>query len=600
MEIDCVSLDNHKTNTELTSSGNYDELQSWWTTVDQLETQMQELEVMKTRLQQDSAARQQPQLEWQLSITNGVLRLETPIRNVEELAQFSKASMRYLSPFTGFFTRQPIRFESQSISLTLGLTAAMQRHDMLKPRRRQLALLDYNDSSQHSTQISRSTIDHLVSIYLRHYNSIYGAVHQPTFLQHYHSMDDPMNSALTLGVCVDAIVRVHHQLNYSANKLCLLGKLFYNRCKDLLFDLYEDPRQKLKVVIVTSLLSQYLIIMHLNYIEANHLVTMALRVCPDLIRCHGGTTPVERVLFQRHYLHLEMLSRVLKMLHEEKVDFTKPTGIEVMEALDDEPEKTKVYMAMSNHIFRLLGSPYVSDMMRRINNIFQGLPCDILLEDILQYEPLIKEWWSSLPEQYRVCEDPFDHDVYKLVEVKVSENYFPFFILHIMTGVFASSILQPNVTSTAEGTVPMEAMQLIRDKSASLALSSCKVLIHALDQNWDPKTSDMPSFSLTVMLYVTYCLEKISYSKVIRFPLYLLNKMMKSLATRINAFFPPGHAVPSSSSLLTSLLTNNKSIYDIYETYDSYLFPGCALTSDQLFTSVNRLVDQHLRVSSHQ
>ncbi|KAI8144969.1 hypothetical protein BJV82DRAFT_606935 [Fennellomyces sp. T-0311] len=470
------------------------EMQDMWTTIEQLGTEMQQLEVMKASL---VTKQQPPHMEWQLSITNGVLKLETPIQTIEELVMFSQASMRYLSPFSGLFNKQPIQFESKSISLTHGLSYIMHRHEMLKPRRKRFEILGYNDNNQiirRSTHTSRSTIDYLVSMYLRHYNNAIGMLHQPTFPKYYQDLDDPWDSALALAVCVDALARIRHLLVYSPDEACILSEVFYSRCKDLLFDMYEDQTQRLQIVVVTSLLLQYLSDVLLNHLEANRLATVALLICADLENCVSRMTPVERILFQRNYFHIKMSDRSFKMLYEDKIDFTKSISMPEMEVLDDEPEKTKWYVCMVNNTLRFLGSRYISDMMAKVNRIFLGQSCDILMEDVLRYQPLVLEWWNSLPQELRLCEDPFDPHAYKFVEGKVAPNtLLPFTILHIVTGIFSASILQPKVTPTSETVASPELVQLIRKNSIALAINSCKVLVYSLKENWDPYTSDMPS-----------------------------------------------------------------------------------------------------------
>ncbi|KAI8145381.1 hypothetical protein BJV82DRAFT_666641 [Fennellomyces sp. T-0311] len=586
--IECIATDK---DTPLTKAQDYHEkLQSRWKTVNELDSEMGQLVAMKTAVEQDIVTRQRSRMEWQLSIINGVLKLETPIRTIEEVIMFSYASRRYLSPFAAMFNIQPIRFESASVSITLGLVKIIQRHKTPKPRRKQLAVNGYDRIPDH-----RDAIDYLVPLYLKHYNSAAGMVHEPNILERYHDLDDPTNSAILLAICIDTLSRIRHLLKYSPIETYMLSESLYNRCKDLLFDMYNDPSQMLEVVIVTSLLQHYLSGMLLNYLEANRLASVALLACADLQKNCKSMTPVERVLFQRHYFNLELTNRLSKMLHDGKVDFEKSQAMNTLEVLDDEPEKVKEYISFANHFFRLFGSHYVSSMLTKITKIFYGEYCDIALEDIVGYEPFLKDWWASLPLDYQVCKNPFDLDAYKLVEGKVTSKYLPFIGLHIMTGVFTSSILQPHVLPTSESTATMETIQIIRKNSISLALSSCKVLMHALNKNWDPYASDMPNYSLSIMQYAVYCLERLSYCSDIRFPAELLNMLMKSLRARSKALFPSDHTVPLSSSLLTSY--QEKSKKSLLEIYEDYTFPGIALLSDILFTSVNRLVDQHLTVS---
>ncbi|KAI8144970.1 hypothetical protein BJV82DRAFT_606941, partial [Fennellomyces sp. T-0311] len=598
LKHDCVSVDDKSIVPSVLHDDDQD-LQTLWCIIIGLESEMQQMEATKTMVEQTLINNQHKDpVEWELSVTNGTMRLETPIRTMEELAMFAQASLRYLSPFSGMFNKHSIRFESPSISLTLGLSSVIQRHEMLNPRRKRYAMLSRRSNSAPETPAFdyRAIINHLVLIYLEHHNSVIGLVHQPTFLKYYRSLDDPLDSALTLAVCVDALARLRHLLKQSPSEVCFLSETFYSRCKGLLFDMYDDPAKKLEVIVVTSLLQQYLSDVLLNFIEANRLTTVALLACADLANCVNEMTPVERVLFQRNYFQLEVLNRTFKMLYEDKIDFAMPMDMIEMEVLDDEPEKTKMYMSLANHILRLLGSRFVSTIVGKINNIIYGQPCDLLFEDILRYEPIVMEWWGSLPAEYRICEDPFDLYAYKLVERKVSpKRLLPFIILHLLTGIFASSILQPRVLPLSENFVTMETIEMIRERSVSLTINSCRVLMSALDENWDPYASDMPSVSLTVMMYTAYCFEKLSCCNDIQFPSELLGLLAKNLRAKSKVLLPTGPIVPGSSSRLISFLQHPES--SSYEIYELSPFPGDALLSDVLFTSTNRLMGQHFTVS---
>ena len=111
----------------------------------------------------------------------------------------------------------------------------------------------------------------------------------------------------------------------------------------------------------------------------------------------------------------------------------------------------------------------------------------------MQYEPIIKEWWASLPPELRLCDDPFDPNAYKLVEKIVPPGQLlPFTVLHLLTGVITSSILQPHIAHDSEGTVTNDAIGLVRSKLMSLSLNSCKVLVYILGENWSPRNRGMP------------------------------------------------------------------------------------------------------------
>ena len=116
------------------------------------------------------------------------------------------------------------------------------------------------------------------------------------------------------------------------------------------------------------------------------------------------------------------------------------------------------------------------------------------MEDLLQYEPIVLEWWNSLPSDLQLCENPFDPEAYKLVGKKLSPNLlFPFTAMHLMTAVLTSSVLKPRYTPSPDNAISIDVMQAVREKLLALAHNSSKVLIHSLKVNWAQYHCDTPS-----------------------------------------------------------------------------------------------------------
>ncbi|KAI8144729.1 hypothetical protein BJV82DRAFT_57342 [Fennellomyces sp. T-0311] len=603
LQIECLLSDDNFDDLDddsLTAQDGNSELQSWRADVARLNSEMQQLVTMRTNLQYSVTDQRESGMQWQLCITDGAMRLEKPITTMEELLAFTQASIRYLSPFTGIFKPMSLRFESTSISISLGLTTMIQRQELLKPRNKCFAKLVYDDIdiSNLTPEDYRDIIDHLIPLYLNRHICVMGLLHVPTFLEYYNSLDDPLDDAVILAICIDALVNLRNVLEYSPIKKRILAETFYGKCKDLLFDLYNDPNRKLEVVFTTSFLQTYLGDVVLNNLEASRLTTVALVLCAELQNDPSIKMPtIQRVLFKRHCLYLEANNRLFRMIHEDKVDFTLPECVSELEILDDEPEKTKVYMMLYNHVLRLLGSRYITTLMGKVNCIFLGQHCEITLEDILMFEPIVNEWWSSLPKEFRLCDDPFDPDAYKLVMQDVpTKQSLPFAALHMLTCAICSSILQPSVLPSQESIVTFDVIQSMRKQLIVLSLNSCRVLVHALKANWNTGTSDIPSFSFGVMLYAHYCLEKIARCNDTPFPQDLLDFFKEIVDMKLGSVIPVGHEVPPSFSLVVTSLENSKvSPYDVYEQYP---FAGDALVVDVMRTSISQL-EQYL-MSLHQ
>ncbi|KAI9498819.1 hypothetical protein BDB00DRAFT_799640 [Zychaea mexicana] len=623
LDIECIQSDECS---ELLDEGidfkaqdGYEEVQTWSHDVDRLHSDLLELQSKKddlerfmsmARMQQQQEQRlqqtkQQQQPEWQLSIVNGFLQLETPIQTIQELNQFTQASIQYLSPFAGLFKQEPLCFDSTSVSTALGLGVLLQRTLISRPRKKPFSMIDYSNTDTNSTHGSaappafldyRAIMEYIIPPYLEHYNTVLGLVHAPTFLKHYRSLDNPLESLVVLAVCIDALSSCPHIVTYTAMQRRIIIEDLYNKYKELLFELYEDPTRKLEVIISTSLVEGYLTDTLLRPFESRRLVYVAILICAELEKEEHEMDRVERVLFQRHHAYLEMCTRAFDMFFDDKVNFSVPEKMRVLEVLDDEPEKTKQFTRLYNHIFALIGAPYISTIMGKVNTIMYGQPCELLLEDVLQYEPYVLDWWKSLPDEMRICEDPFDPMAYKLVEKKLPPlQLFPFIALHLLTGVLTSSILQPRVVPSSINAISENVIQAVRERLKTFALNASNVLIHSLKANWDISSCDAPTFSFSIIATALYSLERLGHCTDIPFPLDLL-LMMKGDFNNKRILLLPDQEVPSSSSVVASFLQNpDPSLVDLYEQYP---LPGLAMLSDILMTSFTQLEQQHLNATT--
>ena len=119
-----------------------------------------------------------------------------------------------------------------------------------------------------------------------------------------------------------------------------------------------------------------------------------------------------------------------------------------------------------------------------------GKSSSLRLNDILRFEPVAREWYSSIPEKYQLCEDPFVPNAYQFIEkLDSTTNMLPFASLHMATAVVTSSILQPCLP---EDSAAFGVLRLIRERAASLAVTSCKVLLYVMKANLKGD-SDIPT-----------------------------------------------------------------------------------------------------------
>ncbi|KAI9491301.1 hypothetical protein BDB00DRAFT_789688 [Zychaea mexicana] len=210
--------------------------------------------------------------QWTLSVVNGRVRLESKFTDFQELMMYHQASIRYLSPLAGLLQRENVRFEGMSASVAFASTGMVERCTPHKGRQITIKQLPHPIDY-------RREMDQLIHLYMQRFKVITGVVHEPTFMDHYRRLSDPLNSAIALGVCIDAIAYFYPQLKYSPLVKQQLAEFFYGRCRDLLIDCFEDSERQLEAVVTTNLVMQYLQDVLMEYHEARRLVTVALLAC---------------------------------------------------------------------------------------------------------------------------------------------------------------------------------------------------------------------------------------------------------------------------------------------------------------------------------
>ncbi|KAI8137078.1 hypothetical protein BJV82DRAFT_583966 [Fennellomyces sp. T-0311] len=587
--VECIPIDgspDSSDNGEPIAQDGDKELQEWCTDIFQMETELQQMEGLLDALSNGRkllsySGQEVGEPEWQLSVVNGHVRLESTIQSIDELLLYTQASLRYLSPFELFFEKELVHFENTSISVPLASVKIIQRH-ITKPRKK--FVLDYERFTDYGKEADR-----LVTAYFKHYNGIAGLLHEPTFLKYYHALDDVLDSALVLAVCVDATHAVRQQLNYSSRERRHLADYFYVKCKDLLFDLYDDPERRLEAIMCTSFVQTYLTEMVLDCAEARRLASVALLICADLDAQSATLGLVDRTIYARHRIYLEIYNRTYDMLLEEKLDFSVSPVKVRFTALDDEPETLRRYIEMTNYVFDFYSIPYIAKLLKEVNRLAYKKRCNLTLHTILLFEPVTREWWGSLPDEFRICDDPFAPNAYEYVALNATRmNLFPFASLHLSTSSIAASILQPRQSATPNSATT-DLLHLVQEKAAALAINSVKVVMHLLKANLDTDLT-LPSLSFEMLANLLYTLERLAACPNIRFP-FELRIMAQDCYNKVKRMLPSDHHIPPSLTHLDAYFESLDA--SVLSFYDNYPLPGSALHYDIFFTSMKRL-DQQL------
>ena len=358
------------------------------------------------------SSQQKQQFEWKLTIQDGVLKLHSKIETIQELLQYSNAFMAHLSPFEGVFQKSLIHLETMSFNLLLRtFRFVFLSIEDLEPNKRSCPSLSYcfsqtintsnsqplhhsqqqqqhyqeqpyvNDTIKHPTipylhMHYRPIIDHLIHIYSNHENSRRLFLHVPTFLKHYHSLQDPLSCPITLAVCVHILCTTRRLITHSAAERRGIANFFYEKCKDILLDIFDDPARKLETIVVINLLQHFTTFILLRVNEAQRWTTIAHRLCKDLEsgfeqrlqQQHEKSTwlrpEMQRILLQRHAFYTENNFQLLDFITDESkhVQYSAKLDMKVsyMEAMPGEDSCTREMIEAHNRLLQLCTNPYMA------------------------------------------------------------------------------------------------------------------------------------------------------------------------------------------------------------------------------------------------
>ncbi|KAI8140754.1 hypothetical protein BJV82DRAFT_671130 [Fennellomyces sp. T-0311] len=251
-------------------------LEYWHHQVDQLYSELKHAEYS---IQQYTNTEPSQEVQWKLSIEDGLLKLHTMITTLEELVMYSRASLRYLSPFRGLFNGTPIRFENSAIiyimrgyrSMINGVITPLESYPPV-----------YRDQWVSEGEPYRPIIDQLVHWYLKHRNPQRPLLHAPSYLEHYRNLSDPLSCPITLAICVTTVCHIKQLGGYSAVQRRQMADFFYTKAKNILLEIFDDPKRKIETLYTITFLQHFIIYILLQPLEARRLATIAILICEDL------------------------------------------------------------------------------------------------------------------------------------------------------------------------------------------------------------------------------------------------------------------------------------------------------------------------------
>ncbi|KAI7900051.1 uncharacterized protein BX663DRAFT_519457 [Cokeromyces recurvatus] len=459
--------------------------------------------------------------QWKFKIKNGIFEIETGIRNVGDLLSYNKQSISYLSPLSSSGSRSSSSNSNDTSSLssktdiycgesTLLLNFSLNNKEGTTPFMFRL-FAQFFKHSNFKTKDSNAfllprafifepflVVNQLVEIYFKCLNVYHPFLHEATFRARFLKLQNPLADIVTLCICCNVCSSVCRHVPYDARDKRSLADFFYSNAKSILLDQFDQIEKRLENVICINLLSQYLH-MTIRYFEYRRLISMAYQICLDLKDYYNlsservsenndhssiaenakqFTTNIDKTLFIRHLTIISMQLQLINYITGEAIDAFS-LCFPSWKFLSDEPEFTQKLMQSRNWVLTLFNHPFISKFMEQLCNIHFGKTCTLSFESIVRLEAIFKEWASTLPDDFRICDDLKDFDKCKKAIDETSDlilliTFLGFHSFHIN---FYAYLLQPIAHGPNE-----QILNYVEQYSLNQSLQSCYLLNYTIQR----------------------------------------------------------------------------------------------------------------------
>ncbi|GAN02163.1 hypothetical protein MAM1_0017d01604 [Mucor ambiguus] len=564
------------------------ELDAMYGQVRELEKQLQCLELGLQ--QQQALIKKEPR--WDIRFVDGELRLESKIKNLEELMMYGQSAIRYLSPFGNTFQAKSLVFERKSLSFVkTAMKLVTITYDMANP-----------NSVSSPKAISRrfsvgvpaflkpqSLVRRLIDNYFSCFNDTVPILHEPTFMEHVWGLDNPMDDPVVLAVCTSAAVVTckHNFLNSSEKRY--FSEYFYELSIAKLVDMFDDPTKALESVLMINLMMPFMM-QTLRVSEAFKWVSMALLLCKNLQienpgYAQGGPglprmVRIKYALIHRNSVLCACAMAIIDFVKNDKRSEIQPYSVQ-LDILPDETRKTKNIIKMFNYILRLSLHPSFIVVVTQARQLAAGDAANLTFEEIIRYEETVIEWWHNLPEELKMCTEPFnltkevierETDVRKILMASY---------VHTITLSIQGCLIRPKPQRNVENVY-----NIIKDRALHLAMHSADMSLLLMKQI-DKMDSFCysPSKLLVRSIDSLMSLLQVPDDTMVKMAQQKLSEYMHALTKQVL----PDHQVPLSASPYDMITVAPKgSTPPVTELYKNFPLPGEALVFDVVRTTVER------------
>ncbi|KAI8075184.1 hypothetical protein BC940DRAFT_287668 [Gongronella butleri] len=582
--------------------------------------------VDKDKSQNDKDTRNSSDFTWNLTLTDGRLKLNSTIQSIDELREYDKAFHRFLSPFSALFEDTAFvfeRFDNMSLlprtieilSKTKLKTKALTLYDV--PSTVPLAHPDLINGLRNGTPPPIEVIDLIIQSYMQCVNEPMPLLHAPTYLKRYHDIIrlDPYTDTITMAICCAHCASTCSHLPFPNYDRRVLADFFYERATSLIYDIFDDPDHRLETLMAVNLLTEYRR-MSLRISEATKWIDIAVRLANDLAPMYDvkpahltkpdiyvsqfkrddwcrkpkQSTEIDRVLFLRHYVIAFAHQKYLALVMYGNPDNWEFLNLHPIEIAPDESIVSHEFVEIMNVTLYFMTHPVMLDLTEKISRIVLGELTRVPLDLILRFDQLYNEWWQDMPEESRLCPgDPSKPDSLPYVAACTSQKQMIVYLLALAEKQeIYLRLSRPHRGTTMSFDGASELSRAIQDKYITSALD-CLVNMLAVLRRLE-LTRKYCVFASEVFVGVADQLSVLASSenKVVANE---AQKHLKSLLAELDeVWFMHGNKVSRDASplLKMDMRRRNDPLYvyhNIMESYDVYPNPALAFCYDVLQTS---------------
>ncbi|KAI8081891.1 uncharacterized protein B0P05DRAFT_538507 [Gilbertella persicaria] len=386
---------------------------STYNLIRQLGNQVETLEADLAK--QKALIKNEPQ--WHFDIVNGQLRLQSDIKTIRELLQYRKAFIRYISPFGNTFDKK-LFFDPEKTTSTFLITVL----DMFRTQGRHHSSSDSAAIAEHFAKgirqfvHPRTVVGQLVDAYFCCYTESIPILHEPSFRKHFSRLKEPLNDPVTLAICASTSLFTCHHSFFNSQEKRYIGEYFYKLCMDVLLDIFDDPDRALETMTSINLIQPFMFTTFRSY-ESQKWNAIALLIAGHLGNelqacCQNGihfdeATRIRHAIIYRNVCIAAANSFTVdynKAVHKETLPNVDKLQFDV---LPDESKKARYLMQVSYHLSGLKKDSLYQYAVRHTKMFNLGGENGISFEVIIEFENMITKWWKELPNDLKICKEPY-------------------------------------------------------------------------------------------------------------------------------------------------------------------------------------------------